>query len=101
MALDFHRLDNNEFLFELDDNKCKYLNDIFHTFEHWTGIFIDPFKHSQLTVENQVILIRMIDQYFDKTNLNSDKEKTICISGFRGLLEYFSKKNIDFKLLGD
>lgn len=47
MALDFHRLDNNQYLFALDNSKYNQLEDIFETYRHRTGISIDPYgRHS-------------------------------------------------------
>ena len=101
MALDFYRLDNNEHLFSLDDATCISLEDIFEAFNHWTGIFSDLYGDVKLSTENQKTLIKVIDNYIEKTNLDHNKRKTTSIIEFRGLLNYFSNKNIDFKMKGD
>ncbi|MHC0439192.1 hypothetical protein [Flavobacterium sp. 3-210] len=101
MALDFHRLDNDEYLFSLDDYKYNCLEIIFESYKNWTGIFIDQYSDNKLTIENQKTLIQIIDIYIKQTNLNLDKEKTIAIIEFRGLLFFSLNKNCDLKILGD
>lgn len=101
MALDFHRLDNNQYLFGLDDRKLDNLAVIFEAYQQRTGIFIDPYSDMQLTTDNQRTLIKIIDDYINKTNLNNDKQKTIDIIEFRGLLTFFANANCDLRLLGD
>lgn len=101
MALDFHRLDNHEYLFQLDDKKYSNLSEIFAEYKQWTGVFIDQYGDTILTVENQKIIIKIIDNYIEKNNLNSDKQKTVSILEFRTLMIFFSGKNCDIKILGD
>lgn len=101
MALDFHRLNNHEFLFKLDDKKYSNLNDIFTEYKHWTGVYIDQYGDTKLTVENQKTLVKITDIYIEKNNLNSDKQKTVDILEFRALMAFFSNKNCDIKILGD
>lgn len=101
MALDFHRLDNRAYLFGLDDKKYNNLDEIFTAYKNWTGIYIDQYGDSKLTIENQKMLVKIIDTYLDKTNLNTDKQKTIDILEFRALLRYFSEHKIDIEILGD
>ena len=101
MALDFHRLDNKEYLFGLDDKKYKNLDEIFTEYKNWTGVFIDPYSDMKLTIENQKMLVKIIDTYIEKTNLNTDKQKTVDILAFRTLLNYFSDQNLDIEILGD
>lgn len=101
MALDFHRLDNHEYLFQLDDKKYSNLNEIFTEYKHWTGVYIDPYGDTKLIVENQKTLIRIIDNYIEKVNLNSDKQKTVDILEFRALMTFLSDRNCDIKILGD
>ncbi|MEQ3498646.1 hypothetical protein ABMY20_02685 [Tenacibaculum sp. SSH1-16] len=101
MALDFHRLDNQEYLFGLNDNKCKNLYEIFTEYKNWTGVLIAPYSDIKLTIENQKMFAKIIDIYIEKTNLNMDKQKIIDILEFRTLLKYFSDKNLDIKILGD
>jgi len=101
MALDFYRLDNNEFLFSLDDIKFNYLADIFDTFTHWTGLTIDQYKNLKLTKENQITLVKIIDKYIDITDLNNDKKKTTAILEFRGIIDFLQRKQVDLKLFGD
>lgn len=101
MVLDFHRLDNKEYLFGLDDKKYKNLDEIFTEYKNWTGIHIDPYSDTKLTVENQKLLVKIIDIYIEKVNLNTDKQKTVDILEFKTLLNFFSQKNIEFEILGD
>lgn len=101
MALDFHRLDNNEYLFGLDDKTLDALGEIFEMFTHWTGLVIDPYGDLKLPTENQQTLITIIDKYIEKTDLNKDKAKTSTILEFKGLLKYFIRNKIDLELLGD
>ncbi len=102
MPLDFHKLDTHEHLFALQSHEFNDLQtDIFTTFKHWTGIEIDEHGDCQLTVENQQTLIRIIDEYIEKTDLNRDKSKTKNILAFRGLLLYIVNNHWDLQLLGD
>jgi len=101
MALDFHRLDNNEFLFSLGGRQFTYLSDIFDTFTQWTGLVIDQYDDLKLTTENQETLIKIIDKYIDTTDLNKDKKKTSAILEFKGLIGFFLNKKVDLELLGD
>ncbi|NQX39374.1 hypothetical protein SAMN05421820_102252 [Pedobacter steynii] len=101
MALDFHRLDNNDYLFGLDTAQYNLLEELFETFRHWTGLVITPYTDHRLSVDHQKVLIRIIDEYVDKTDLNRDKLKTIVVLEFRGLLTYLSNNNWDIELLGD
>ena len=101
MALDFLILENKEHLFGLESQKYSELEEIFETFKLWTGIYIDEYGDTDLTISNQKALIKIIDQYINETNINLDKNKTISILEFRGLLSFFIKKNYDLKLVGD
>jgi hypothetical protein len=101
MALDFHRLDNKDFLFALDDREYDYLSEIFDSFTHWTGLIIDQYDKLKLTTENQETLIKIIDKYIDTTDLNKDKKKTSAILEFKGLINLFLNKKVDLELLGD
>lgn len=101
MALDFHRLDNGEYLFGLDDETYENLGEIFIEYKNWTGIYIDQYGNTKLTVENQKLLVKIIDIYVDKTNLNTDKKKTVDVLEFRALLKYFLDQNFSIKILGD
>lgn len=101
MALDFHRFDNHEYLFQLDGKKYNNLSEIFTGYKQWTGIYIDPYGDTILNVENQKTLIKIIDIYIEKNNLNLDKYKTVDILEFRALMTFFSGKNCDIKILGD
>lgn len=101
MALDFHRLDNNQYLFGLNDRKYNSLSGILEIYQHWTGILISQYSDAILSIENQITLIKIIDNYVDTTNLNQDKQKTVDILEFRGLLTFFSSSNCDLKLIGD
>ncbi|MDP8171228.1 hypothetical protein QJU96_08010 [Pasteurella skyensis] len=102
MALDFHIYGTEEYLYGLESNKFYDLEeDIFIPFKYRTGIYIDEYGDSQLSVDNQKLLIKIIDEYIEKTDLNKNKSKTKNILEFRGLLLYFIGKNYDLVLLGD
>ncbi len=101
MALDIHRLDNNEYLLGLDSNKYDHLFEIFESYKNWTGILIEQYNDTILSVENQKTIVKIIDKYIETTNINLDKQKTITILEFRGMLIYFINSNIGIKLLGD
>ena len=101
MALDFHKADNQEYLFGLDDTKYNNLDKIFTEYKNWTGIYIDQYSDAKLPIENQKLLLKIIDAYVNKANLNIDKQKTVDILEFRGLLVYFIEKNFDIEILGD
>ena len=101
MALDFHRLDNEEFLFSLTGNQFDALFEIFETFRQRTGMVINQYDDLILTPENQQTLIKVIDKYIDSTDLNKDKWKTAAVLEFKGVMSYFLRKGIDIELLGD
>ncbi len=101
MALDFHRLDNNEYLFGLDDNALDALAGIFEVFTHRTGLIIDPYGNAKLSTDNQQTLIVIIEKYIEATDLNKDKARTSTILEFKGLLKYFQNNKIDLALFGD
>jgi len=60
MPLNFYSLDNNEFLFEIDDTTFDYLTIIFDTFTHRTGQVIDQYDDRILSTEMQKIIIAII-----------------------------------------
>ncbi len=102
MALDFFILGTEEFLFSLKTKSFFDLEkEIFIPFKYRTGILIDEYRDNQLSIENQQILIEIIDEYVEKTNLNTNKMKTKNILGFRGLLLYSIEKKYNLKLVGD
>ena len=101
MTLDFHRLDNNEFLFGLDDQTINVLTDIFRTFTQRTGQTIDPYGDLNLSTESQQTIIAIIEKYIETTDLNKDKMKTSTILEFKGLLKHFVNNKIDLEILGD
>ncbi|TRX30284.1 hypothetical protein FNW52_20285 [Flavobacterium sp. ZT3R18] len=101
MALDFHRLDNNELLFQMENNKFEYLLEIFETFRQWTGIVIDQYGDLKLTIENQETIVKIIEKYIEITDLNKNKLKTSIILEFKGLLMFLINKKIEIELLGD
>ncbi len=101
MALDFHKVTNNEYLFGLDDKKLANLEAIFDLFKDWSGMYIDPYKDTLLTVENQKVIIKIIDAYIDKKDLNVNKQQTIDVVEFRALMSFFSNKRIVIKIIGD
>ena len=101
MALDFQSSDNQEHLFGLDGKKCTNLYEIFKEYQYWTGIHIDEYGDTRLNVQNQKTLIKIIDIYIEKTNLDLDKQKTTDILEFRALMKYFSDKNLNIEISGD
>ncbi|QKX04051.1 hypothetical protein HN014_03730 [Aquimarina sp. TRL1] len=101
MALDFHKADNNEHLFGLEDHQYANLEAIFTAFKNWSGVVIDPYGDTSLTIENQKTIVRIIDTYIHKEDLNVDKQKTIDIIEFSAMMKYFSNKGIVLKIVGD
>jgi len=101
MALNFHRLDNSEYLFGLDNTEYAFLSPIFEIYYQRTGNYVDPYKSMQLTTENCHTLLQIIDKYVQQTDLNKDKQKTSAILEFKGLMKYFTGKDINFILHGD
>ncbi len=101
MALDFIRKDNQEHVFALDDKKYNNLDNILVEYQHWTGHHIEQYSDSVLTAANQKTIIKIIDNYIEKTNLNLDKQKTIDIIEFRTFMKIFSDRDLDIEILGD
>ena len=101
MALDFHRLDNNEYLFGIEGEHFTCFLPILEIFYQCTGLEIDQYKDMQLTKENGQALLKIIDNYILQTDLNRDKKCTSAILEFKGLLKYFISKDISFSLYGD
>jgi hypothetical protein len=101
MALDFHRLDNKEYLFGLEDKQFEELSEIFTDFQYQTGLVIDQYGDFKMTVENQETIIRIIDRYIDKNDLNKNKSKTLTIIEFRTHLKGCSQRNLELQLIGD
>ena len=101
MALDFHKLDNDEYLFGLEEYHFDLLAEIFEEFKFRTGFAIDQYGDFKMSLENQQALIQIIDDYISKNDLNRNKAKTLAIIEFRSLLNYFSQKKIALKLKGD
>ena len=101
MALDIHRLDNNEYILGLDDEYYSCLSTIFDQFKYSTGLFIDQYGKITLSVKNFEFLIKLIDKYIQNTDLNKDKKQTVKILEFRGLLNMLIKYDIPVKLYGD
>lgn len=101
MALDFHRFDNKELLFQIDDKKFGILSEIFESFTHWTGIFVDRYGDLKLTIEDQLTIVKIIDKYIEVTDLNKNKLKTTVIIEFKGVLIFLINNKIELELLGD
>jgi len=99
--LDIHRSDNNEYIFGIDDERLKYLDIIFERFRQSTGREIDPYKDTPLDIGCIKILIKLIDNHIEKTDLNKNKKETSIILEFKGLLNMFIQRNITIKLVGD
>lgn len=100
MALDFHRIDTNEYQFGINDTEYGHLESIFIEFTQQAGIFIDPYGDTQLKVTHLKMIIQMIDTNLT-TESNMDKEKTKAIHEFRTRIVFFSDKGITLKALGD
>ncbi len=101
MALDFHNKENDDYLFGLADFQMNALHEIFEEFTHWTGQVIDPYADLLMDKNAQVMLLKIIDNYVQKSDLNKDKAKSVEVLGFRGLLKHYMDKNILFQLYGD
>ncbi|MGV3538928.1 MAG: hypothetical protein ACO1OQ_03910 [Rufibacter sp.] len=101
MALDFYRLDKNEIMFGLDDQQFKELDEIFTDFQYQTGLIIDQYGSFKMTVQNQEKIIRTIDRFIDKSDLNKNKAKTLVIIEFRTFLKYCIHKDTGLQLKGD
>jgi len=103
MALDIHRLDNDEHIFGLSDSENGYgfVDIIFERFATKTGIYIDWYSNTVLDVNNMKFLIQLIDAYIKSTDLNKNKNATTSILGFRGILDMLASKEISVKLVGD
>ncbi|WP_378174010.1 hypothetical protein [Aquimarina sp. SS2-1] len=101
MALDFHRLDNNEYLFGLDDTKYAHLEQLLIMFQQKTGINVDAYSDTILSIDHQKVILKLIDIWISDTDLNQDKPKIVTIIWFKTWLDHFSNKGIDLKLLGD
>jgi len=101
MALDIHRLDTDEYILGLNDEKYNCLSVIFEWFEKQTGIYIDPYSDTILDAKHLSFLAKLIDGYVHKTDLNLDKKRTSAILEFRGVLNIFIEKNVSLKLYGD
>jgi hypothetical protein len=101
MTLDFHRLDNKQYLFRLDNQTVNTLVGIFETYTHWTGQMIDPYEDRKLSTEKQQSLLTIIDRYIEATDLNKNKAQVAAILEFKGLLKYLLNSQIDLFLIGD
>ena len=101
MAVDFYRQDTSEYLFNLDDKQFAALSEIFEEFKYRTGFMIDQYSDFKLTWENQESMVKIIDGYIDKNDLNKNKKKTISVLEFRALMKFFSEKRITINLKGD
>ena len=101
MALDIHRSDNNEYIFGINDELYNCLEPIFEQFKYATGFRIDPYSDTKLNVDNIKLLIKLIDKYIEKADLNKDKKKTMITLEFRGLLNLLIKHNLPISLYGD
>jgi hypothetical protein len=103
MALDICicKQDKNEHLFTLDDDRCNHLNIVFDQFKKSTGLLIDEYDDIVLDNWSIKILIKIIDEYIEKTNLNTNKKQTSIILEFKGILNIFIENNISMQLSGD
>ncbi len=101
MALDFHRLDNRQYLQGLDDFKFNSLSEIFNLYKIRTGILIEQYRDTILIVENQLVLIKLIDSYLENEKLSLDKNKKLVIEDFRDFLITSTNNNWNLKIVGD
>ncbi|GAA4327055.1 hypothetical protein [Flaviaesturariibacter amylovorans] len=101
MALDLYDATGKELLYSIDDAGLTALEPIFLTYQHWTGIPIDPYADGRLSQENAATLIRIIDQWALTERLEIDRPRTIEILSFRGILNYFILRKTDLLLRGD
>jgi hypothetical protein len=101
MALDIHRIDTNEYIFSLNDERYNCLSVIFEQFGYRNGREIDPYGDTIIDNGNIKLLIQLIDEYIQKTDLNKNKNQTSIILEFKGILNIFLEKNIALKFVGD
>ena len=101
MPLDIHRIDTKEYIFGLDDNRQNNLAIIFEQFEKRNGRRIDLYGDTVIDTGNIKLLIQLIDEYIQKTDLNKNKNQTSIVLEFKGLLNIFLEKRIALKFLGD
>jgi hypothetical protein len=81
----------------LDDG----LEIIFQRFHKRTGIYIDYYGDTVLSLKNIKLLMELIDQYVQGVDININKKLTSAVLEFKGVLKYLLQKNISVKLLGD
>ena len=101
MALDIHKSDNNEYICGIDEKHYNCLHIIFEEFKNSTGIEIDQYGDTSLDIENIKLLIKLINNYIEKTDLNKNKKETSMILEFKGLLNMFLENNTSIKFIGD
>ncbi len=101
MALDFFINKTEKHLFSLESYKYNHLEEIFTNFKYRTGIYIDEYGDSRLNIGDQKLIIQLINEYVEKTDLNKNKLKTKTILEFSGLLSYFIENNYNLELFGD
>ncbi|MDH7447636.1 hypothetical protein [Aquimarina sp. 2201CG14-23] len=101
MALDFHKFDNNEHLFGLDDKQYAHLENLFVEFKQKTGVYIDPYRDIRLSVDHQKTMLKIIDAWIYVADLNKNKLKTETVIQFKTWMDYFSNKDIDIQIVGD
>lgn len=101
MALDFHNVTNDDLIFSLSETKFSLLKEILKQYFYRTGVDFDSYQDQQLSVANQQVLCRIIDEYIQKTDLNRDKMKTVMMIEFQSLLKFCIAKNYDLAVLAD
>lgn len=101
MALDFHNQADKTLIFSLSEKEFGFLAEIFNQYFYRTGIEFDYYKDYQLSIANQKILCKIIEDYVQKTDLNRDKIKTIAIIEFNALLKFCINQNWDLEVLAD
>lgn len=102
MALDIHRNDNlKEWLFAINDKLFNELSDVFEKFYFKSGIQIDYYKDFGLDISIQKMLLKTIDEYLLRADLNENRQMTVDIISFRGFLLFTIGKNWDLVLYCD
>ncbi|MFV0481997.1 MAG: hypothetical protein ACK5LP_08430 [Campylobacteraceae bacterium] len=102
MPLDFYSNQNKEeYFFSLTHKQLEIFEDIFVEFNKRTGLFLDECRDAILYTGNLQVLLKIIENYVQKTDLNKDKNKTMEILSFYGLIRVYCNKNIELQVLGE
>lgn len=99
--LDIHRSDTGEHLLSLDERQQTLLQDVFTAYAHRTGLPIDPYADSVLSLASQQTLLAVIDQWASQADLNRQREQAVAVLGLRGMLVLWTAAGHDLRLVGD